>query len=115
MEIAAIVAGIKRLIGAGTKASEIAVLVRINAQLPPIEDALTRASIPYTVRGQRFYQRNEVREARQLLRATEIAATGGALVDRRARPVREAAGIRRRTRRRSGRRRASGPRRSICC
>ena len=80
VEIAAVVAGIRRLVGAGTKESEIAVLVRINAQLPPIEDELTRAGIPYTVRGQRFYQRNEVREARQLLRRSEIAATGNALV-----------------------------------
>jgi DNA helicase II / ATP-dependent DNA helicase PcrA len=80
VELAALVAGIKRLVVAGTKESEIAVLVRINAQLPPIEDELTRAGIPYTVRGQRFYQRNEVREGRQILRRTEIAVTGAALV-----------------------------------
>ena len=80
IELAAIVAGVRRLIGAGTKVSEIAVLVRINAQLPPIEDELTRAGIHFTVRGQRFYQRIEVRDARQLLRRTEIAATGAALV-----------------------------------
>jgi DNA helicase-2/ATP-dependent DNA helicase PcrA len=80
VEVAAIVAAIKTLIGGGMAPSEIAVLVRINAQLPPIEEALTRASVPYTVRGQRFYQRNEVREARRLLRGAEIAATGNALV-----------------------------------
>jgi DNA helicase-2/ATP-dependent DNA helicase PcrA len=80
VELNAIVAGIRRLTGAGLKASEIAVLVRINAQLPPIEEALTRAGIHYTVRGQRFYQRTEVREARQLIRRSEIAATGKALV-----------------------------------
>ncbi len=80
VEIAAVVAGIKRLIGAGTKSSEIAVLVRINAQLPQIEEALTRAAVDYTVRGQRFYQRSEVRDARQLIRRAEIAATGAAMV-----------------------------------
>jgi len=81
VEIAAVVAGIRRLISAGTAPSDIAVLVRINAQLPPIEEALTRASVPYSVRGQRFYQRAEVREARLLLRRAEMAATGSALVD----------------------------------
>lgn len=79
VELAAFVAGIKRLIGAGIAESEIAVLVRINAQLPPIEDELTRAGIHYSVRGQRFYMRQEVRDARALLRRTEIAATGAAL------------------------------------
>jgi DNA helicase-2/ATP-dependent DNA helicase PcrA len=80
VEIAAVVAGIKRLVGAGVTASEIAVLVRINAQLPPIEDELTRAGIAYTVRGQRFYLRPEVRDARALLRRAETTATGAALV-----------------------------------
>ncbi len=80
VELAAVVAGIRRLIGAGIKESEIAVLVRINAQLPPIEDELTRAGVHYTVRGQRFYQRNEVRDARVLLRRAETSATGAALV-----------------------------------
>jgi len=79
VELAALVAGVKRLIGAGIAESEIAVLVRINAQLPPIEDELTRAGIHYSVRGQRFYMRQEVRDARALLRRTSIAATGAAL------------------------------------
>ncbi len=80
VEVNAVVAGIKRLIGSGVAKSEIAVLVRINAQLPPIEDALTRAGIEYTVRGQRFYQRNEVREARQLIARAKLTETGPALV-----------------------------------
>ncbi len=69
------------MIGCGVAKSEIAVLVRINAQLPPIEDALTRAGIEYTVRGQRFYERGEVGEARTLLRRAHLEQTGGALVD----------------------------------
>jgi DNA helicase-2/ATP-dependent DNA helicase PcrA len=59
---------------------EIAVLVRINAQLPPIEDALTRAGIGFTVRGMRFFDRPEIREARKLLRQVRPAETGGGLV-----------------------------------
>ena len=41
-ELALIVATIRRLIDGGTPPAEIAVLVRINAQIPPIEAALTR-------------------------------------------------------------------------
>jgi DNA helicase-2/ATP-dependent DNA helicase PcrA len=80
-ELAGLVAGIRRLMAAGVATSEIAVLVRINAQLPPIEDALTRVGVEYTVRGQRFYQRPEVREARQLLRSARLAQTGAELLD----------------------------------
>jgi DNA helicase-2/ATP-dependent DNA helicase PcrA len=79
-ELAGLVVGIRKVLGAGVVASEIAVLVRINAQLPPIEDALTRAGIEYTVRGQRFYQRAEVRQARQLLGRAGLAQTGTELV-----------------------------------
>jgi len=53
---------------AGTVPAEIAVLVRVNAQLVPIEAALTRAGIPYQVRGVRFYDRTEVRGALASLR-----------------------------------------------
>jgi DNA helicase-2/ATP-dependent DNA helicase PcrA len=60
--------------------AEIAVLVRTNAQLPPIEDALTRAEIPFTVRGQRFFDRREIREARRLLPRAELGEKGFALV-----------------------------------
>ncbi|HUG30702.1 MAG TPA: ATP-dependent DNA helicase UvrD2, partial [Candidatus Limnocylindria bacterium] len=81
VEINALVAGIQRLIASGVAKSEIAVLVRINAQLPPIEEALTRAGIEYTVRGQRFYQRSEVREARQVLARAKLEQAGAALVD----------------------------------
>jgi len=47
--------------------------------LPPIEEALTRAAIEYTVRGQRFYQRREVRDARRLIGAANLTETGAAL------------------------------------
>ena len=40
-----------------------AILVRTNAQLPAIEDALGAAGIPFHVRGERFFARPEVRRA----------------------------------------------------
>ena len=81
VEANALVEGIRRLIDSGVAGSEICVLVRINAQLPPIEEALTRAGIEYTVRGQRFYQRAEVRDARRLIRGANLNETGTPLMD----------------------------------
>jgi DNA helicase-2/ATP-dependent DNA helicase PcrA len=80
-ERAAIVGTIGGLLGEGIGAGEIAILVRINAQLPELEQALTRAGIPFRVRGQRFFERREVKEARRLL-AGAAAGTGS-----RGRPV----------------------------
>ena len=61
-------------------------LVRMNAQLAPIEAGLTRAGIPYQVRGIRFFDRPEVRGAIDLVRraATSgtLTATGPALARR---------------------------------
>jgi DNA helicase-2/ATP-dependent DNA helicase PcrA len=81
-ERTAIVGAIQNLIGEGTAADEIAILVRINAQLPELEQALTRARIPFRLRGQRFFDRREVKEARRLLgtRWRGADATGAALV-----------------------------------
>jgi ATP-dependent DNA helicase UvrD/PcrA len=78
-ELAGIVAWIRDLVSRGTVAGEIAVLTRMNAQLEPIEDALTRAGIVYAVRGQAFYQRPEVRAALASLRRPGLAARGRAL------------------------------------
>jgi DNA helicase-2/ATP-dependent DNA helicase PcrA len=74
-----VVAAIRRLIEGGMAASEIAVLVRINAQLPPLELALTRARIPYQLRGQRFFARREVREARAVLGRGALEVSGAPL------------------------------------
>ena len=89
-ELGAIVASIRGLVGdreaAGalrsgmTQAAEIAILVRINAQIPPIEAALTRARIPFRVRGQRFFERQEVRDALRLVKKLPETATGPMLV-----------------------------------
>ena len=53
---------------AACRSTEIAVLVRTNAQLVPFEAALTAAEIPFTVRGVRFFARPDVRAARAALR-----------------------------------------------
>jgi len=63
------------LTSAGTPASEIAVLYRINAQSAAYETALADARVPYVVRGgERFFERAEVREAVLLLRGAARAA-----------------------------------------
>ena len=79
-ELALITATIRRLIDDGTPPAEIAVLVRINAQVPPIEAALTHAGIAFRVRGQRFFERPEVREALRVVRRLPADARGPALV-----------------------------------
>ena len=79
-ELAALVARIRQLIAGGTPAPEIAVLVRMNAQLVPIEAALTRAGIGYRVRGVGFYRRADVRAAIELVRRGRPAA-GASLSD----------------------------------
>ncbi len=78
-ERAALTAGITRLIAGGVAPAEIAILVRINAQLPPLEEALTRAAIGYEVAGVRFFDRAEVQEARRRLRRSRVSAIGPAL------------------------------------
>jgi DNA helicase-2/ATP-dependent DNA helicase PcrA len=65
-ESAAIVARIRTL---EMPHSQVAILVRTNAQLVGLEAALTAAEIPFTVRGVRFYARPEVRAAIRALRA----------------------------------------------
>jgi DNA helicase-2/ATP-dependent DNA helicase PcrA len=61
--------------------TEIAILVRTNAQLVPFEAALTAAEIPFTVRGVRFFARPEVRAARAALRAGGSEPLVRAVVD----------------------------------
>lgn len=57
------------LVAAGTRAGEVAVLYRTNAQSGVIEQALAQAGIGYLVRGgERFFARREVRDAVVLLR-----------------------------------------------
>ena len=80
-ELDLVVATIRRLVRDGVALSEIAVLVRINAQVPPLEAALTKAAIAFRVRGQRFFERREVREALRLLRRLPAALHGLEVAD----------------------------------
>ena len=91
---------------AGVDYRDLAVLYRINAQSPPLEQALAERRIPYLVRsGERFYERPEVRQTLVTLRtqlrapARERGRLGAGPVQgaaRRARLDRAAAGGRRR-------------------
>ena len=61
---------------AGVDFRDMAVLFRINAQAPPIEQALADRRIPYLVRGgERFYERPEVRQALLILRTQARSTT----------------------------------------
>jgi DNA helicase-2/ATP-dependent DNA helicase PcrA len=79
-EATAVAKSIKRLIAAGTAASEIAVLYRINAQSEVYEEALTEAGVAFQVRGgEGFFSRQEIRQALLALqRAAERGAGDGA-------------------------------------
>jgi DNA helicase-2/ATP-dependent DNA helicase PcrA len=68
-EAVAVARRCKELIAAGTPPRELAILYRVNAQSAAYEAALTDADVPYLVRGgERFFERQEVREALLLLR-----------------------------------------------
>jgi ATP-dependent DNA helicase UvrD/PcrA len=78
-ELAALAGWVRARLGEGIAPSEVAVLVRMNAQVAPIEAALTRAGIAYQVRGIRFFDRPDVRGAIDLVKRARIEATGSAL------------------------------------
>lgn len=68
-EAAAVADWLRRQQEAGVSFREMAVLFRINAQSPPLEQAMADRQIPYLVRGgERFYERPEVRQALLVLR-----------------------------------------------
>nr|MDQ3579064.1 ATP-dependent DNA helicase UvrD2 [Actinomycetota bacterium] len=69
-EAAAVAARIVELVEQGTALSEIAVLFRMNAQSEVYEQALSEVDIPYLVRGgERFFVRQEVRQAMAAIRS----------------------------------------------
>ncbi len=78
-ELAALASWIRDRIAEGVAPSEIAVLVRTNAQLAPIEAEMTRAGIAYQVRGVHFFDRPDVRQAIDLARRASLKTTGLAL------------------------------------
>jgi DNA helicase-2/ATP-dependent DNA helicase PcrA len=73
-EAALVAARCKALVAEGASPSEIAILYRVNAQSAGFEAALTDAGVPYVIRGgERFFDRQEVREAILLLRGAARA------------------------------------------
>jgi DNA helicase-2/ATP-dependent DNA helicase PcrA len=74
-EAAAVARRAAALIRDGTPAREIAILVRVNAQTAPFEQALTDAGVPFLVKGaERFFDRPVVRQAVGLLRVAARSA-----------------------------------------
>jgi DNA helicase-2/ATP-dependent DNA helicase PcrA len=74
-EAAGVATAAAKLVADGTRASEIAVLYRTNAQSEPLEQALAEAGVPYVLRGgERFFARREVRDAIVLLRGAARSA-----------------------------------------
>ncbi len=76
-EASAIAARVAALHAAGAPLSQVAVLVRTNAQTLPLEQALAGLGLPCQLRGaERFFDRPEVRQAVGLLRAAGKSAGG---------------------------------------
>ncbi len=69
MESLKVAKRIKKLLGSGVAASEIAILYRINALSRSLEDGLNKEKIPYKmVGGVKFYERAEVKDVISYLR-----------------------------------------------
>jgi DNA helicase-2/ATP-dependent DNA helicase PcrA len=83
-ELEALAARAAALIATGTPAAEIAVLVRTNAQLAPLEEALTRRGLAFRIRGVRFFDRPEVRAATDLVRKASLPTGADLAADVRA-------------------------------
>jgi DNA helicase II / ATP-dependent DNA helicase PcrA len=66
----AIAADARRLVESGVKAESIAVLVRTNGQLVGFEAAFRAAGIPFQLRGERFFERPEIRRAVAVARSS---------------------------------------------
>ena len=77
-EAAGVAAEAAALIKGSVPASEIAILLRINAHVERFERALADGGVPYVVRGaERFYSRPEVRQALVLIRGAAHAEGAG--------------------------------------
>ncbi|MBB6344842.1 DNA helicase-2/ATP-dependent DNA helicase PcrA [Nonomuraea muscovyensis] len=76
-EAAGVARAIRKLLDQQVPSREIAVLFRTNAQSEAYEEALSKAEIPYVLRGaERFFDRPEVRHAVVLLRGAARSAAG---------------------------------------
>jgi len=77
-EAAGVAAEAAALISGSVPAHQIAILLRINAQVERFERALADGGVPYVVRGaERFYDRPEVRQALVLIRGAARAEGAG--------------------------------------
>jgi ATP-dependent DNA helicase UvrD/PcrA len=94
-ELAAMIAAIRVLARRGTPYGSMAVLVRTNAQLPPMERALGVAGIGFHVRGEGFFARPEVRRAIGVARSLARASSDEPLVARLATAFERELGVRR--------------------
>ncbi|WP_326635373.1 ATP-dependent DNA helicase UvrD2 [Nonomuraea fuscirosea] len=76
-EAVGVARAIRKLLDQGVLSREIAVLFRVNSQSEAYEEALSKAGIPYVLRGaERFFERPEVRQAVVLLRGAARSASG---------------------------------------
>ncbi|EHR59789.1 ATP-dependent DNA helicase UvrD2 [Saccharomonospora cyanea] len=81
-EAAAVARQIRDLVGNGVPAAEIAVLFRVNAQSESYEQALADVGVPYQVRGgERFFSRQEVRQAMAALRTASASDSEAGTTD----------------------------------
>lgn len=70
-ECRAVAAQVRVWADSGIPLHRIAILVRLNADTPPLEAALAAAGVAFRVRGKGFFQRREVRDAlRELARSS---------------------------------------------
>ena len=75
-EVKSIANEIKYQLESGVKASDIAVLYRVNGQSEPIEKALADAGIEYQLRGgERFFNRPEIQRAMTAIKAEANSAS----------------------------------------
>jgi DNA helicase II / ATP-dependent DNA helicase PcrA len=87
-EAAAVASQAAALIASGIPASEIAVLVRTNAQTQGLEQALAEAGVPFQLRGaERFFDRAEVKQAVALLGGAARSATAADAPATQVRPI----------------------------
>ncbi|MEO3793684.1 ATP-dependent DNA helicase UvrD2 [Nonomuraea sp. B10E15] len=76
-EAVGVARAIRKLLDKGVPSREMAVLFRVNSQSEAYEEALSKAEIPYVLRGaERFFERPEVRQAVVLLRGAARSAAG---------------------------------------
>ncbi len=94
-ELAGITGAIQALGRAGTPHGAMAILVRVNALLPALEDALGRAGIPFHVRGEQFFARPEVRRAIRVAEGLEREPSEDPLATRLAAAFEATLGVRR--------------------